>query len=75
MLGALLLGVLSALPAFIFVFFIGSAVTGGRTQQIVANTLVTIAQAFVLAPVYAVLTALTTIIYFKLRESDARRPV
>ncbi len=75
MLGALLLGVLSALPAFIFVFFIGSAVAGGRTQQIVANTLVTIAQAFVLAPVYAVLTALTTIIYFKLRESDARRPV
>ena len=75
MLGAILLGALSALPAFLFVFFIGSAVAGDRTQQIIANTVVTIAQAFVLAPVYAVFTALTTIIYFKVREPDARRPV
>ena len=65
-LGTLLFGGLTALPAFFFAFFLNAAVVGSRTQEIVLATVVAMAVALILAPVYAFFTALTTIIYFKL---------
>ena len=75
-LGTLILGAFTAIPALVFVFLLSSVVAGSRTQEVIASAVVAVAQAVILAPVYAFFTAVTTTIFFKLKEQpDVRRPV
>jgi hypothetical protein len=75
LLGVILLTVAICIgPVFLF-SILNVAVTGSRTQQVVMSSVVTVVQALLLTPVFALVTAAVTLFYLKAREIDrVRRP-
>jgi hypothetical protein len=55
------------------VSFLGFAVTGSRDEQVISSALVTVAQAIVVTPIVALITAVVTLYYLKAKEIDGAR--